>query len=152
MSVVRPTLYYSIEEENWIQGQLQKFDECWKKVPMGEEILSNFIMYNYDVPLSKSFVPKCMANLTERYRLIMKSHTEFTEMSQFHQERLWKRNIFLGTAWALTKLESCKSGQEQWEFNNDGTHEMSDAGIGPIMVKNKMKRVNMDIANSFSGK
>merc|ERR1719266_2070453 len=149
--MVRPTLYYSIEEENWIQGQLQKFDECWKKVPMGEEILSNFIMYNYDVPLSKSFVPRCMANLTERYRLIMKSHTEFTEMSQYHQERLWKRNIFLGTAWALTKLESCKTGQEQWEFNNDGTHEMSDAGIGPIMVKNKMKRVNMDIANSFSG-
>merc|ERR550534_3678084 len=24
---------YSAEEENWVQGQLKKFDDCWKRVP-----------------------------------------------------------------------------------------------------------------------
>merc|ERR1712156_871186 len=58
---------YTIDEENWLQGKLQIFDECWKRVPSGEDLVNDFIMFTYDVPLSKSFVPDHLAIFNERY-------------------------------------------------------------------------------------
>jgi len=142
---------YSAEEENWVQGQLKKFDDCWKRVHLGEEILKDFIMFNYDVPVAKSFASKTLAVNQERYRLIMKMHTEFTSLDADSQTNLIARNMFLGTAWSLIKLESCKTGQEQWEFENDGTYEMSDESIGQIILKGKMKKVDLTTVNNLSG-
>ena len=142
---------YSAEEENWVQGQLKKFDDCWKRVHLGEEILKDFIMFNYDVPVAKSFASKTLAVNQERYRLIMKMHTEFTSLDADSQTNLIARNMFLGTAWSLIKLESCKTGQEQWDFENDGTYEMSDASIGQIILKGKMKKVDLTTVNNLSG-
>ena len=45
-------------------------------------------MFTYDVPLSKSFVPDHLAIFNERYRLMMKMHTEFTSLSRFDQARI----------------------------------------------------------------
>ena len=142
---------YSAEEENWVQVQLKKFDDCWKRVHLGEEILQDFIMFNYGDPVSKSFASKTLAVNQERYRLIMKEHSEFLNLDRSQQERLWGRNIFLGTAWSLIKLESCKTGQDQWNFQNDGTPEMSDSSLCQMKLKGKMKKVNLDIVNNLSG-
>merc|ERR1712156_1103213 len=98
---------YTIDEENWLQGKLQIFDECWKRVPSGEDLVNDFIMFTYDVPLSKSFVPDHLAIFNERYRLMMKMHTEFTSLSRVDQETLWKKNMLYGTAMNMVKLESC---------------------------------------------
>jgi hypothetical protein len=118
---------------------------------MGEAILKDFIMFNYDVPVAKSFAAKTIAVNHERYRLIMKMHNEFTNLDADSQTNLIARNIILGTAWSLIKLESCKSGQDQWDFLNDGTPEMSDASISQIILKNKMRKVDLDEVNNLSG-
>ena len=71
-----------------LQGKLKIFDECWKRVPSGEDLVNDFIMFTYDVPLSKSFVPDHLAIFNERYRLMMKMHTEFTSLSRVEQARI----------------------------------------------------------------
>ena len=71
-----------------LQGKLKIFDECWKRVPSGEDLVNDFIMFTYDVPLSKSFVPDHLAIFNERYRLMMKMHTEFTSLSRLEQARI----------------------------------------------------------------
>jgi len=81
----------------------------------------------------------------------MKMHTEFTSLDADSQTNLIARNMFLGTAWSLIKLESCKSGQEQWDFENDGTYEMSDESIGQIILKGKMRKVDLTTVNNLSG-
>ena len=86
------TLQYSAEEENWIQCQLSKYDLAWQKIPLGDEHTKEFIMYSYDVPLSKSFMPRAMAIFIERYRMVMKIHPEFNNLNRFQQERLWRIN------------------------------------------------------------
>ena len=73
---------------SFFQGKLKIFDECWKRVPSGEDLVNDFIMFTYDVPLSKSFVPDHLAIFNERYRLMMKMHTEFTSLSRVDQARI----------------------------------------------------------------
>ena len=147
---VTPSMQYTIDEENWLQGKLQIFDECWRKVHIGEDLVSEFVMFNYDVPLSKSFVANHLAIFNERYRLMMKMHYEFMDLSSFEQEKLWKRNILYGTAMNLVKLESCKTGREQWHFVYPP--ELNNTLMGQMILKNKnIKKVDMDICNEFSG-
>ena len=107
-------------------------------------------MFNYDVPLSKSFVSNHCAVFNERYRLMMKMHTEFTSLNRFQQEALWKKNILYGTAMNLVKLESCKSGKEQWNFVYP---EWNETWKGKnLLAKKNIKKIDMDGANKFSGR
>ena len=47
-----------MEEENWLTKQLANFEEAWSAVSLGEDHIREFIMFSYDVPLSKAFMPK----------------------------------------------------------------------------------------------
>ena len=143
------SLKYSLDEENWVHNKLHIFDECWKKVPIGEDLVSEFVMFSYDVPLSKSYAPKHLANFNERYRLMMKMHSEFTDLNGNQQEKLWKRNILYGTAMTIVKLESCKNGDEQWNFKYP--QELSESWIGNVPLKGGLKKLDMNIINKFSG-
>merc|ERR1712079_494641 len=107
-------------------------------------------MFTYDVPLSKSFVPDHLAIFNERYRLMMKMHTEFTSLSRVDQETLWKKNMLYGTAMNMVKLESCRTGKEQWDFVY--ALELNDTWIGKnVEKKREWKKIDLAIANEFSG-
>ena len=142
---------YSADEENWLQGKLRIFDECWNRVPVSDDLVSEFVMFTYDVPLSKNFVPAHLAVFNERYLLMMKMHSEFTNLNGFEQEKLWKKNILYGSAMNLVKLECCKGGKEQWHFVYPTYLNETWKGKNILGQKN-IKKIDMDIANSFSGK
>ena len=59
---------YTVEEEAWLRGSLDKFSAAYKEVSLGEEFRSEFVMFSYDVPLSKRFVPDQIAAFVERGR------------------------------------------------------------------------------------
>ena len=127
------------------------FDECWNRVPVSDDLVSEFVMFTYDVPLSKNFVPAHLAVFNERYLLMMKMHSEFTNLNGFEQEKLWKKNILYGSAMNLVKLECCKGGKEQWHFVYPTYLNETWKGKNILGQKN-IKKIDMDIANSFSGK
>ena len=151
ISVSKIISLYSADEENWLQGKLRIFEECWNRVPVSDDLVSEFVMFTYDVPLSKNFVPDHLAVFNERYLLMMKMHSEFTNMNRFEQEELWKKNILYGSAMNLVKLECCKGGKEQWHFVYPTYLNETWKGKNILGQKN-IKKIDMDIANSFSGK
>ena len=59
---------YTVEEEAWLRDSLDKFSAAYKEVSLGEEFRSEFVMFSYDVPLSKRFVPDQIAAFVERGR------------------------------------------------------------------------------------
>ena len=60
---------------------------------LGEEFRNEFIMFSYDVPLSKRFVPNEIAKFAERGRRIMRTHPEFRYEDRFMVAR-WLQPYF----------------------------------------------------------
>ena len=147
-SLYSPTISFSIEEENWINCQLQKFDTAWQKIPLGEDHIKEFIMHSYDVPLSKGFMGTAFGIFIERYRMIMKIHPEFNSLNQSQQHKLWKSNSLMAIGAIVAKLESCKTGNEQFAFSRGN---QMNSWIFQMAYKNKMKKLTMDMANISTG-
>ena len=147
-SLYSPTISFSIEEENWINCQLQKFDTAWQKIPLGEDHIKEFIMHSYDVPLSKGFMADAFGIFIERYRMIMKIHPEFNSLNQSQQHKLWKSNSLMAIGAIVAKLESCKTGNEQFAFSRGN---QMNSWIFQMAHKNKMKKLTMDTANISTG-
>jgi hypothetical protein len=51
-----------------VASQLSKYSSAYREVPMGEDFVNEFIMFSYDVPLSKHFVYRGYATFAERFR------------------------------------------------------------------------------------
>ena len=66
-----------ISVELW--PRLEQFSAAYNEVSLGEEFRKEFIMFSYDVPLSKRFVPNEIAAFVERGRRIMRTHPEFRD-------------------------------------------------------------------------
>ena len=49
-------------------------------IPMGEEIVYEFMMYSLGVPLSKKYMPSVFSIVNERLVRIFKMHPEFEEL------------------------------------------------------------------------
>ena len=140
---------YSHHEENWLQGQLEKFDVAIRSAPLGEDLMNEFIMYTMDVPLSKTFMPMSMKIFNERFRRVLKIHPEFNNVSQSEQESLWRSNSIYATALTVAYLESCKTGNEQHQFTTG--FDDDNTFLDNMIRGRKMKKLTMNIANKFSG-
>ena len=147
-SMYSPTISYSVEEENWINRQLQKFDTAWQKIHLGEDHIKEFIMYSFDVPLSKGFMANAFGIFIERFRMVLKIHPEFNSLNQCQQHKLWKANSLMAIGVIVAKLEACKTGNEQFAFAKG--NEMN-SWIFQMAYKNKMKKLTMDMANISTG-
>lgn len=93
--------------------QLRKFKEAYDEVSLGEEQMDEFVMFSYDVPLSKHFIPKQISTFIERSRRILKIHPEFSELSDSAQRQIWRDGCFKAAAICSVKGESFKTGTEQ---------------------------------------
>jgi len=67
--------------------QLSKYSSAYREVPMGEEFVKEFIMFSYDVPLSKHFVYRGYATFAERFRRVLKTQPGFNDLNDKDQVR-----------------------------------------------------------------
>ena len=144
-----PYLKYGQEEEIWLQNQLNKFERAWKSVPIGEDMIHEFVMFSYDVPLGKFFLPQTLSIFSQRYLHIMKMHPEFENLKKSDQDHLWKNNSIFGSAMSVAKLESMEDGLEQHRFV---TSEVDDlTWMGKIAYQRKLKKLSVTSINQASG-
>ena len=61
---------------------------------MGEDYVNEFIMFSYDVPLSKHFVYRGYATFAERFRRVLKTQPGFNDLNDRDQVRL-SQDVFL---------------------------------------------------------
>eukprot|EP00095_Tigriopus_kingsejongensis_P011663 snap_masked-scaffold59_size442576-processed-gene-0.4 protein:Tk11663 transcript:snap_masked-scaffold59_size442576-processed-gene-0.4-mRNA-1 annotation:"hypothetical protein BRAFLDRAFT_128090" len=110
-------LPYTTEEECWLIRQYERFDRAYSEVSFGEEIMKEFIMFSYDVPLSKTFVPKMVSVWSERFRRIMKIHEEFNALCDKDQAALLGTNVIDAVSLCLAKVENFEDGNKQLKFS-----------------------------------
>jgi hypothetical protein len=119
-AVMAPThleMPYTVEEEAWLRSNLDKFRSAYNEVSLGEEYVNEFVMFSYDVPLSKHFVPNEISAFAERGRRIMKIHPEFTSLADSQQMELCRANCHKAAALCSVKSETFSTGSEQLLFN-----------------------------------
>ena len=107
---------YTVEEEAWLKIQMSKFAQAFKEVCLGEDLVNEFVMFTYDVPLSKHFIPSEINTFVERSRRVMKMHPEFNELTDREQREIWNENCFKAAALYSVKSESFATGIEQLQF------------------------------------
>lgn len=110
------TLPFTQEEDCWLARQFDRFDRSFHEVSFGEEILKEFIMFGFDVPPSRTFLPRLVAVLSERFRKIMKLHDEFISLSDLGQALLWQTNVMSVVVLCLSKVEHLDTGDQQLRF------------------------------------
>ena len=53
-------LKYADPEDAWLYNQFDYINEAFRKIHMGPECMKEYIMFSYDVPLSKRFPEVCL--------------------------------------------------------------------------------------------
>ena len=66
-----------LQEELWLQNKFLQLENAYSSVSLGEDLVNEFVMFSFDVPLSKKFLPSCHAAFLERTWRIQKMHPEF---------------------------------------------------------------------------
>lgn len=107
---------YTQEEEKWLCQQFEKLTVSFQEVSFGEEMINEFVTYNYDVPLSRAFIPNFMAVWVERHRHILKKHEEFNHLTWDEQAMIMQNSVYSAVALSISKLGSCENGNEQMNF------------------------------------
>ena len=75
------------QDEIWFSTQMSKYQSAFEEVPMGYDWIKDFVMFSYDVPLSKNFASKGYAILSERYKRILKIHDGYSDLTPKDQVR-----------------------------------------------------------------
>lgn len=88
---------------------LSTLNESLEKLPFGEDLVQEFVMFNLDVPFSKHFLPNMLNVWAERFKQL--SGQCFPE-SKVNQDVIYK-----AMALAISRLETCHSGTEQISLN-----------------------------------
>ncbi len=83
---------------------------------MGANLLHEYIMYSYDVPLSKHFMPTAMTLFAERFRNVLRRQDEFDMLGPTQQKRALETCVFHAVAITVTKLEACEGFWQQLKF------------------------------------
>ncbi len=77
--------YKGHDEEDWLDFQLDQCDNAFKQVPLGDEWVKDFVMFSYDVPLSKNFAAISYNTYMERYKRILMIHDGFKGLTSTDQ-------------------------------------------------------------------
>ncbi len=107
---------FNENEDTWLQGRFELFNKCYASVNLGEETIKDFVTYSLDVPLSKKFIPNAMEVMVERFRRVFINQPEVAGLSQQQKGELSNTNVMECVALAVSKLETCVTGQDQLKY------------------------------------
>ena len=83
---------------------------------LGEDHIREFIMFSFDVPVSKSYMHNAIAVYNERVLRLLKMHKEFQMLPNHLQTILIKRNRMYISALQCAVCENSETGYEQLVF------------------------------------
>lgn len=143
-----PVISYTGEEEKWLQKKFDDFHRNFCQVSLGEDIVREFVMFTYDVPLSKSFMPKALSTFAERFRSILRGHEEFQLMSSMVQATSLRDCAFHSLAIYVAQIETSNSGNDQLRLSCGYLDdELFTKKFYPVINTSRLKKMSMGDAN-----
>lgn len=103
-------------EDLWIQMDCAKIDSIIRDVSFGEEFMMECVMFNLDVPLSKTFFKTISRLWGYRFLCIMKSCSEFLQLTLPEQNALAAMAAIPAFGLIQAKIEHLNSGDDQIKF------------------------------------
>ena len=88
---------------------LSTLNESLDKLPFGEDLVKEFVMFNLDVPFSKHFLPNMLNVWVERLKQLSGQCFPDSEVND--------QLIYKAIALVISRLETCHSGTEQINLN-----------------------------------
>ena len=122
VSMSNIVMTFTMEEEAWLNRQLDRVSEAFRSVSFGRDILHEFLMYSLGVPLSRNHMPNVFKMLIERVRRVFSIHPEFEELPVEVQRNLMMTHTSLALALTSVRSESL-NGIEQIQ---DGLGELDE--------------------------
>lgn len=113
---VQLLLRYTETEERWLQERLNQFQDEFKSVTPPEDLLHEGIQLVMGKEVSSRFVPNWMNLISERIRRVLKSHSEFQNLTGFDQASLMSNNIGMALAISGARMSLCRTGKDQMRF------------------------------------
>lgn len=142
-----PLLKYSNDEESFVAKQVKLFDEAWNTFNLGEDLVKDWVMFSFDVPLSKGFIPQHIKLFHARSLELLRIHSEFTDLPISEQRRLWNSSSIFGVALTASRIEAGETANDQILIvtgNLDRQPWLAEA------MKRVKKRVTMEDANKIT--
>ena len=129
------------------------FQKAFHEVELGGEILSDFIYFSHDVPVSKQFMPRAMAVFAERFRNLLRRMEEFSLLTPGQKKRALETCVFHSVAIFVAKLESCENGYQQLRFavGSEGEDVTYTRDILSLTDPRKLKKLCMANVNPTTG-
>ncbi|TRY77010.1 hypothetical protein TCAL_06377 [Tigriopus californicus] len=116
MRIQDPQLLTLEDEERWITAECDHVNSALKSVPFGEETLKECIMFNFDVPVSKTFMNKLTMTWIKRFTELVKRNEEFQMLTDTQQSIMLKASVLPAFAVALCHSENMATPDAQLEF------------------------------------
>ena len=87
----------------------------FRSVPIGDELLHEFLMFSLGVPLSKNWLRTYLSTVERRVKQILHSVPEFQHLPDDVKEEIVATNVPLASALVLAKNE-VSTGAQQVNF------------------------------------
>ena len=142
---------YTTEEENWIVNQMQLVDQAFRSVPLGMDLINEFMMHCLGVPLSRTYMPAVLSVMLERIRRVLNIHPNFEEMSVSSQRTILRANSGLGLALYVARNESLNGMEQLLDGMGELDEEMWNFHYASIFdTPDKFTKVSMTDLQLFS--
>jgi hypothetical protein len=137
-----------MEEERWLFQKFDAFNKAYHEVSFGEDLVNEIVMYTYDVPVSKHFMPRLMSVWGERFRRVMATHEEFIRLPEKDKLIKYNNTAYDAVALSITKFESYETGNQQLRFALGHLDDkIMVEKIAAVMDTNKIKKMTIKDLN-----
>ena len=111
----------------------------------------SIVMFAYDVPVSKHFLPLTWSIFNERFKRVACLHPEFKSLRCDEQAKLLSSNTIASVALHIAKLESCATGSEQLQYAaGQLDDQIWERDFAPVVPMGKLKKLTLSNTNDSS--
>lgn len=137
------TLLHTVEEDGWVDSQFDVFQREYGGVSLGDEVLNDWIMFSFDVPLSKKMAFNVVGCFAERCRRLLMAHEEVRRLPNEAMAGLFHANVFDGIGVLITKLDRTEDPYVQLRFLlGDLDCRIYKSRYGRVLENKRLKRIH----------
>ena len=131
-----PSATCNKEDEKWLERQFDLIDTAYSSVSLGPEMLQNMVMFSFGSPWSRKCLMSYLLAMAERAKKICKSqHVDVDSAND---------GFMIGLMLLLTKIETCKTGLDQFLFCfGESDHAIWATKYKPVLMTQHLKQLHL---------
>lgn len=137
---------FTNEEELWLNKQCVEFVDTVRSVSLGADLINEFVMFTFDVPLSRGFFSSGMAAFMERSRRIFNSNPDIHNLGLCLNDvlELWNCNRYNTQTMFTLQNQACSTGLQQLQVvMGEFDEHLWQTQYVPLLKTTNLKKITM---------